>query len=72
MRFLNIDGPVIVKDEDFCPHGSVWLEEREGNKVCRVCQYETRQGVRGDGPRLVQGRVRRHGSQLARAWGAGR
>jgi hypothetical protein len=52
MRFLNIDGPGIVKDEDFCPHGSVWLEKREGNKVCRVCQYETRQGVRGERVRL--------------------
>ena len=46
MRFLNIDGPGIVQDEDVCPNCFVRLEEREGDKVCRVCQYETRQGVR--------------------------
>jgi hypothetical protein len=54
MRFLNIDGPGIVKDEDFCPHCFVLLDEREGDKVCWLCQYETRQGVRR--PRV---RVRR-------------
>ena len=45
MRFLNIDGPGIMKDEDFCPHCCVLLDEREGYKVCRLCQYDTRQGI---------------------------
>jgi hypothetical protein len=30
MRFLNIDGPGIVKDEDFCPYCFVLLHEDEG------------------------------------------
>jgi hypothetical protein len=46
MRFLNIDGPGIVQDEDVCPNCFVRLDAREGYKVCRLCQYETRQGVR--------------------------
>ncbi len=46
MRFLNIDGPGIVQDEDVCPHCFVRLEERDGDKVCRLCPYDTRQGVR--------------------------
>jgi hypothetical protein len=46
MRFLNIDGPGIVKDGDFCPNCFVLLDECEGYKVCRLCQYETRQGIR--------------------------
>ena len=46
MRFLNIDGPGIVKDEDCCPKCVVRLDAREGDKVCRLCQYERRQGVR--------------------------
>jgi hypothetical protein len=47
MRFLAIDGPGIAKDEDFCPNCLVLLDEREGYRVCRLCQYDTRQGVRG-------------------------
>jgi hypothetical protein len=46
MRVLNIDGPGIVKDEDFCPKCVVQLDAREDYKVCRLCQYDTRQGVR--------------------------
>ena len=45
MRSLNIDGPGIVKDKDFFPNCFVRLDAREGYKVCRLCQYETR-GVR--------------------------
>ena len=43
---LTIDGPGIVQDDDCCPHRVVRLDAREGDKVCRVCPYETRQGVR--------------------------
>jgi hypothetical protein len=46
MRFLNIDGPGIVNDEDFCPNCFVLLDAPEDCKVCRLCQYDTRQGVR--------------------------
>ena len=50
--FLTIAGPGIVQDEDGCPHGFVRLEEREGDKVCRVRPYETHQGVRGERVRV--------------------
>jgi hypothetical protein len=43
-----------VKDEDFFPNCFVRLDAREDDKVCRLCPYETRQGVRR--PRV---RVRR-------------
>jgi hypothetical protein len=51
-RVLTIDGPGIVQDEEIRPHGFVRLEEREGDKVCRVGPYETRQGVRRPRVRL--------------------
>jgi hypothetical protein len=41
-----------MQDEDVCPHGFVRLEEREGDTVYRVCQYETRPGVRRPRVRL--------------------
>lgn len=46
MRLLTIDGPGLVQDEDVCPTCFVLLNEREGDKVCRLCQYDTRQGIR--------------------------
>lgn len=46
MRFLNIEGPSVATDEDFCPSCFVLLDEREGYKVCRLCQYDTRQNTR--------------------------
>jgi hypothetical protein len=58
MRVLNIDGPGLVQEEDFCPNCFVLLDEREGYKVCRLCPYETRQGIRR--PRV---RVRRSANE---------
>jgi hypothetical protein len=46
MRFLNIEGPGVATDEDFCPNCHVLLDEREGCKVCQLCQYDTRQNTR--------------------------
>jgi hypothetical protein len=43
---LTIDGPGSVQDEDCCPKCFVRLDAREDYKVCRLCQYGTRQGVR--------------------------
>jgi len=43
MRFLNISGPGVATDEEFCPHCHVMLEERDGYQVCRLCHYDTRQ-----------------------------
>lgn len=42
MRFLNIQGPGIATDEDFCPNCHVLLEERYDYKVCPLCRYDTR------------------------------
>jgi hypothetical protein len=46
MRFLNISGPGVANDEEFCPHCQVMLEERDGYKVCQLCHYDTRQPTR--------------------------
>jgi len=46
MRFLTISGPGVTDDEAFCPHCHVRLDERDGYKVCHLCNYDTRQGVR--------------------------
>jgi hypothetical protein len=46
MRYLNIEGPGVATDEDFCPNCHVLLDERDGYKVCRLCRYDTRQGAR--------------------------
>ena len=43
MRFLNISGPGVANDDEFCPHCHVMLEEREGYKICGLCHYDTRQ-----------------------------
>jgi hypothetical protein len=42
MRFLNIQGPGVATDEDFCPHCHMLLEERSDYKVCPLCRYDTR------------------------------
>jgi hypothetical protein len=45
MRFLKISGPGVTKDEEFCPHCHVMLEERDGYKACRLRHYDTRQST---------------------------
>ncbi len=30
MRFLNISGPAVTIDEEFCPHCFVRLDQRDG------------------------------------------
>ena len=46
MRFLNISGPGVMKDDAFCPNCHVLLDERDGYKVCHLCKYDTRQAAR--------------------------
>jgi len=53
MRFLNITGPGVVRDDGFCPNCHVRLEEQDGYQVCPLCTYDTR---RGAGRRRIQGR----------------
>lgn len=55
MRFLNISGPDVMADEEFCPHCQVLLEDRNGYKVCRLCHYDTRQPT---GQRRIHARRR--------------
>jgi hypothetical protein len=43
MRFLNISGPGVATDDEFCPHCHVMLEAREGYQVCNLCHFDTRQ-----------------------------
>jgi uncharacterized Zn finger protein (UPF0148 family) len=43
MRFLNISGPGIATDEDFCPNCHVLLDQHDGVKACPLCRYEARQ-----------------------------
>ena len=43
MRFLNISGPGVVPDEDFCPNCHVLLDQHDGYQVCPLCRYDTRQ-----------------------------
>ena len=45
MRFLNISGPGVMKDDECCPNGHVLLDSRDGYKVCHVCDDNTRQGA---------------------------
>jgi ribosomal protein S27AE len=40
MRFLNITGPGVAADEDFCPHCHVLLNQHGDDKVCPLCRYE--------------------------------
>ncbi len=46
MRFLNISGPGVAKDEDFCPNCHVLLDDQDDYKACPLCHYNTRQDVR--------------------------
>ena len=43
MRFLNISGPGVATDEDFCPNCYALLDQRDGGKACPLCRYEARQ-----------------------------
>ncbi len=43
MRFLNISGPGVATDEDFCPHCHVLLDQYDGDKACPLCRYEASQ-----------------------------
>jgi ribosomal protein S27AE len=43
MRFLNISGPGVATDDEFCPHCQVMLEDRDDYKVCGLCHFDTRQ-----------------------------
>jgi hypothetical protein len=45
MRFLNISGPGVANDEEFCPNCRVFLDQWDGYKVCHLCWYDTRQGA---------------------------
>jgi uncharacterized Zn finger protein (UPF0148 family) len=45
MRFLTISGPGVAHDEDFCPNCHTLLEDRDGYKICPLCQHDTRQGA---------------------------
>jgi len=51
MRFLNINGPGVVSDDEFYPQCHVLLEDRDGYKVCGLCHFDTR-------PQTGQRRVR--------------
>lgn len=46
MRFLNISGPGVAQDEDFCPNCHVLMDDREDYKVCPLCQHDTRHHTR--------------------------
>jgi ribosomal protein S27AE len=43
MRFLNISGPGVATDDEFCPHCQVMLEDWDDYKVCGLCHFDTRQ-----------------------------
>ena len=44
MRFLNISGPGVATDEDFCPNCHVLLLEQHGDeKACPLCRYKAHQ-----------------------------
>jgi uncharacterized Zn finger protein (UPF0148 family) len=43
MRFLNISGPGVATDEDFCPNCHVLLDQHDGDKACPLCRYESSQ-----------------------------
>jgi hypothetical protein len=46
MRFLNISGPDVMKDEEFCPNCHVRMDERDGYKFRRLCYYDRRHKAR--------------------------
>lgn len=56
MRFLNISGPGVARDEDYCPNCHVLLDDRADYKACPLCKHETR---RGGQQRRVQVQQRR-------------
>jgi ribosomal protein S27AE len=43
MRFLNIGGPGVATDEEFCPNCHVLLDQRDDHKTCPLCRYDARQ-----------------------------
>jgi hypothetical protein len=47
MRFLNISGPGIATDEDFCPNCHVLLNQSDDQKICPVCLYHASQHRQG-------------------------
>jgi hypothetical protein len=52
MRFLNISGPGVAQDEDFCPNCHVLMDNREEYKRCPLCKHDTRQEARQQRIRL--------------------
>ena len=40
MRFLNITGPGVATDGDFCPNCHVVLDQHDGHTACLLCRYE--------------------------------
>jgi hypothetical protein len=44
MRFLNISGPGVARDEDYCPNCHMLLDDRADYKACPLCKHETRRG----------------------------
>jgi hypothetical protein len=55
MRFLNISGPGVETDDEFCPRCQVLLEDQNGSKVCRLCRHDTPQQT---GQRCIRRRRR--------------
>jgi ribosomal protein S27AE len=43
MRFLNIRGPGVATDEDFCPNCHVLLDQHGDGKACPLCRFEVGQ-----------------------------
>jgi len=43
MRFLNISGPGVATDEDFCPNCHVLLDQSDDHKICPLCRYQMNQ-----------------------------
>jgi len=43
MRFLNICGPGVATDEDFCPNCHMLLDQNNDQKVCPLCWYHASQ-----------------------------
>ncbi len=43
MRFLNISGPGVATDADFCPNCQALLDQSDDYKTCPLCRYQTNQ-----------------------------
>jgi hypothetical protein len=43
MRFLNISGPGVATDDEYCPHCHVRLEYWDSYQVCSLCHFDSRQ-----------------------------